>query len=52
MIGCAMVTAQLQSVDPETGEDVDMLNIGNILNLIYEVNTKATISVYIIGFQK
>lgn len=50
---CAMVTAQLQSVDPETGEDVDMLNIGNILESdLRGKYENDNISLHIIGFSK
>jgi predicted RND superfamily exporter protein len=50
---CAMVTAQLQSTDPETGEPVNMLEIGNILET--ELRAKYEddrTSLHIIGFSK
>ena len=50
---CAMVTAQLQSVDPETGEDIDMLNIGNILESdLRGKYENDNVSLHIIGFSK
>ncbi|MET1218203.1 MAG: MMPL family transporter [Glaciecola sp.] len=50
---CAMVKAQLLSVDPETGADLNMLQIGNQLeNELRDKYENDRISIHIIGFSK
>ena len=50
---CAMVTAQLLSTNPETGEPLDMLKIGNQLETeLREKYESDDITIHIIGFSK
>lgn len=50
---CAMVTAQLLSTNPETGEQLDMLLIGKILEEdLREKYESDKITLHIIGFSK
>ena len=50
---CAMVTAQLLSTNPETGEPLDMLEIGNQLETeLRDKYESDAISIHIIGFSK
>ena len=50
---CAMVTAQLLSTNPETGEPLDMLEIGNQLETeLRDKYESDKISIHIIGFSK
>ncbi|MCH1414842.1 MAG: MMPL family transporter, partial [Glaciecola sp.] len=50
---CAMVTAQLLSTNPETGEPLDMLQIGNQLETeLREKYESDAITIHIIGFSK
>jgi predicted RND superfamily exporter protein len=50
---CAMVKAQLLSTDPETGEDLNMLQIGNQLESdLRSKYENEKITIHIIGFSK
>lgn len=50
---CAMVKAQLLSTDPETGEDLNMLQIGNQLETeLRDKYENDRVTLHIIGFSK
>ncbi|MCY1265833.1 efflux transporter, putative, hydrophobe/amphiphile efflux-3 family [compost metagenome] len=51
-LSAAMVVANLQEIDPETGERLDLQQVGRALEAIRAKHEKDGVSVHIIGFAK